>query len=507
MVSSSVRKTAWVLFFGLSACYMALSPGTTQGRGYSYDGVVAGMRLLESFNAWVKGRPIPPLIWTNHGPVPLLMDLPFVKLGKLFISPDFMLSMQPILMTAGLLTILFLWLRRFCTPGMSLLVTVTGAFSTMLWPYSYIGLETKQSFFILLSGYLALRQEKLRTWPSLIGFAVSSGLALTSKTVGVLLGPAILYLIYLQFKDDWRWRKAQAATVMAVTGGIWALGTIGWNMYWGPKGGGVNNLNAWMIQSPFQFFTNLIGIFGSPTKGLFVFAPVLLLTIYAIPRAFRAQREVTIFVVLVTACTTAFISTLIGTADELWGPRFMHVIVAPLLLSIGIAWPRFKWRRHAALLLLGTLGLLISFLGAFYYYGSRDWAAERSAQNTLEWFAGDNVWNEVIFDARLFGVWWRGGTEPVPWTATHIWVWSPPADAPAWKTVNLRDYADPQSVLLFFWNKSLDGDNLTILRICLSSLFLGPVLMLWAFARTVREQSQSEIAGQTGEILVSVKDF
>jgi multisubunit Na+/H+ antiporter MnhB subunit len=292
-----------------------------------------------------------------------------------------------------------------------------------------------------------------------------------------------------------------------VTGGIWALGTIGWNMYWGAKGGGVNNLNAWMIQSPFQFFTNLIGIFGSPTKGLFVFAPVLLLTIYAIPRAFRAQQEVTIFVVLVTACTMAFISTLIGTADELWGPRFMHVIVAPLLLSIGIAWPRFKWRRHAALLLLGTLGLLISFLGAFYYYGSRDWAAERSAQNTLEWFAGDNVWNEVIFDARLFGVWWRGGTEPVPWTATHIWVWSPPADAPAWKTVNLRDYADPQSFLLFFWNKSLDGNNLTILRIYLSSLFLGPVLMLWAFARTVREQSQSEIAGQTGEILVSVKDF
>src|SRR5262249_44572431 len=160
MSSPSVRKTAWLLFGGLSACYMTLAPGTTEGRGYAYEHMLAGLRWLESFNAWVTGKPVPPLIWTNHGPVPLLMDLPFIKLGKLFISPDFVLSLQPILLTAALLTVLFLWLRRLCTPGIGLLLTFIGAFSTMLWPYAYIGLETKQAFFLMLAGYLALANGK-----------------------------------------------------------------------------------------------------------------------------------------------------------------------------------------------------------------------------------------------------------------------------------------------------------------------------------------------------------
>src|SRR5215510_4145816 len=133
MTSLPVRKTACLLFLSLSACYISLAPGTTGGRGYTPEDLDAGMRMLESFNAWVKGRPVPPILWTRHGPAPILMNLPFIKIGKLFISPDFVLSLEPVLLTAALLTILFLWLSRLCTPGMSLLLTLTGAFSTMLW--------------------------------------------------------------------------------------------------------------------------------------------------------------------------------------------------------------------------------------------------------------------------------------------------------------------------------------------------------------------------------------
>jgi len=369
MTPSYTRKTAWLLLLALFACYLSLSPATTKGRGYSYDNVVAGMRVLESFNAWVKGRPVPPIIWTNHGPVPLLLDVPFIKVGKLFISPDFVLALQPVLLTAGLLVILFLWLNRFCAPGMSLLLTLTGAFATLLWPYAYIGLETKQSFFLFLSGFLGLSNERIRGWPRLLGFAVVCGLALSSKTIGIVLAPAIGYLIYVQFRDDWRSRWPRALAVLLVILAIWTFETIGWNFFWGPKGGGASQLRAWAVDSPLQFFTNLIGLFGSSTKGLFVFAPALLLCIYAIPRAFRAQRDAAIFVLLVTSCTSAFISILVVTADELWGQRFMHVTIAPLLLLIGAACPRFVWRRHLPLVALALVGFVISFLGAFFYYG------------------------------------------------------------------------------------------------------------------------------------------
>jgi hypothetical protein len=478
------RKTAFILFLGLFACYVALAPGTTEGRGYVPDDMNAGLSLLASFNAWVKGRPAPPISWTRHGPAPVLLDLPFIKLGKLFVSPDFVLSLQPVLLTAALLSILCLWLNRFCTPGVSLLLTLTGAFGTMLWPYAYIGLETKQSFFVFLAGYLALGNEKIRTWPRLVLFALVCAFALTAKATGIVLAPVILWLVYVQFRTEWRVLWKQALTLGLIVGTFWGLNVLAWNLFWNARGGGANALHQWMIDSPFQLFTNAVGLFGSPGKGLFIFAPALLLSVYAIPRAFRAQREATVFGLLVTACTVAFLSVLIAPSDEVWGPRFMHIAIAPLLIIIGAAWPRFRWRTHAPALILGAVGLAISFLGAFYYYGARGWAAAAANQNTMEWQSGDNVWNEVRFNARLFRVWLKGGTDPVLWTPSHVWTWAPPKDAQPWKSVNLRDYADPQSFLLYYFNAPLDGSNLVIFRICWLASILGPLLLAWAVART-----------------------
>src|SRR6185436_6077543 len=269
--ATPVSKTAWLLLISLSACYLALAPGTTDGRGYVPEDRQAGMSLLASFNAWVKGRPVPPISWTRHGPIPIILDLPFIKAGKLLVSPDFVLSLQAVLLTAALMTFVYLWLSRLCTPGISLLLTLIGAFGTMLWPYAYIGLETKQSFFVILAGYLALANGKIRTWPRLVLFSAICALAITAKSTGFLLGPAIAYLVYVQFRDDWRSRRKQALTVILIVAGIWALGAVGWSFFWARAGGGGQALQKWIIDSPLQVFTNLIGLFGSPGKGLFIF--------------------------------------------------------------------------------------------------------------------------------------------------------------------------------------------------------------------------------------------
>jgi hypothetical protein len=480
-----VRSTAWLLLLSLFACYLTLAPATVDGRGYVFEDRQATLDLLTSFNAWIKGRPVPPLTWTRHGPVPLLLDIPFVRIGKAFVSPDFMLSLEPILLTPALLAITYLWLRTLSTPGMSLLLTLIGAFGTMLWPYAYIGLETKQSFFVLLAGYLALGRGRMRTWPQLLLFAIAGGLAITVKSTGIILAPAIAYLIFEHFRHDWRSRWRQALAVSLTIAGIFLLSVVGWRMFWTPRGGGVNEFQKWMFNSTFQLFTNPISIFGSPNKGLFVFAPVLLLAVYVIPRTLKTHREITIFSLLVTAGIVALLSVLLVTADETWGQRFMHVAIAPMLVVIGAAWPRFEWRKHIPLLVLGGIGVAVSFLGAFYFYGWRADAAEASGQNTLEWLISDPVWNEVVFEARVFNVWIKGGTEPVYWTPWHVWAWAPPKDAPAWKTVNLRNFSKPQSLLLDRWNDKLSGSDLVIFRICFVSLIVGPVLLLYVIGRTV----------------------
>ncbi len=481
------RQTAVLLFFGLSGFYLSLSPASIAGQGYTGEEIDSGLRMLAVVNAWMKGRPIPPMVWSRHGPIPVLFDLPFIKLGKIFVSPDFMLSFQPVLLTAAILAVLYLWLRTLCSPGMSLLLTMSGALSTMLWPYAYISMETKQTLFVLLAGYLALAVGEAPEWRRVLLFATICGLAVSVKSTGIVLFPAIAYLVYVQFRDDWRSRRAQLLSVLVVIGAIWAMGAISRNYYWGPKGGGFNSLRTWLTDSPLQLFTNVIGLFGSPTKGLFVYAPILLASLYAVPRAFRTHRPIVIYTLLVVGGTLALLAPLTTPVDETWGPRYFHTSVPLLLLCVGAAWPRFRWRRDIPLVALAALGLFISFLGAFYYYGVQDIAAARAGQNTIEWITGDTDWNHVTFNARLFRIWREGGTGPVLWTPKHTWVWRPPAGAQEWKSIDLRDFCQPQSFVVRFWNAPKPGVVLVVFRMYVTSLILGLVFLTGAVLRTLKE--------------------
>src|SRR5271166_1241724 len=486
---STVQKTALLLFLGLSGYYICLSPSAIAGQGYTGEEIESGLRMLAVANAWMKGLPVPAMEWSRHGPLPVLFDLPFLKLGKHIVSPDFMLSFQPALFTAGIVTVLFLWLRKLCSPGMSLFLALTAAFGTMLWPYAYISLETKQSFFVLLAGYLALAGGKIRSWPRLLFFAVVCGLAISVKSTGIVLWPVIAFLIFTQFRGEWGEQRNRVVAVVLTVVAIWLGGHWTANLYWGPRGGGGNSLRPWLIDSPLQAFTNVIGLFGSPTKGLLVYAPILIAAIYAVPRAFREHRDIVVFAMLVTGCMLGLLSLLKSPADEVWGCRYLHLAIVPLILCIGAAWPRFTWRLATPLVILAIVGLAVSFLGAFYYYGVRDFAMQDAGQNVLEWITGDSVWNPIHFNAKLFRIWLLDpGNTPVVWTPSHIWVWSPPPDAPPWKSINLRDYCQPQSFMLRFWHVPKDGVVLGIFAIYVFLLVLGVLMLIWVALRTVKEQ-------------------
>src|SRR5437667_12611884 len=112
-----------------------------------------------------------------------LMTLVYIWLRKVC-SPG-----MSLLLTAGLMTLVYIWLRKVCSPGMSLLLTFIGGFGTMLWPYAYIGLETKQSFCICVAGYMGLASGKIRTWPRFLMFSSMSALAISMKSTGIVLAP------------------------------------------------------------------------------------------------------------------------------------------------------------------------------------------------------------------------------------------------------------------------------------------------------------------------------
>jgi len=506
--SRSIRASALSMFFALFLVYLSMSPGNSGGYGYINEEMESGLRMMARVTAISKGRPIPPMLWSRHGPIPVLFDVPFLKLGKFFVSPDWTLAAGPPFFTAALIALAYLWLRKMCSAAVSVFLTLAAAFGTMLWPYAYIGLEPKQSFFVLLAGYVGLARGKIRGWPRVLGFAVLCGLALNVKATGVVMWPAIAYLLYVQFRDDWRLRYGQLLTSGLIIGGISAGNVVLRNFFWTPRGGAGANLGGWLVDSKFQVFTNVFGLLASPAKGLFVFAPILVVALWAIPRAFREHKDVAVFATLVLASMLAFLSILISPYDETWGPRFLHVAIAPLLVCIGAAWPTLQWKVHLPLAVLAVIGLVISFLGSFFYYGARGKATDDARQNTMEWLTSDNVWNEVAFDARLFQVWWKKGSHPVMWTPSHIWVWSPPADVPPWRAIDLRDYCESQIFIVYYWSRARDALQETLLRFYLLCLAGGILLLgytIWSSLglRHLVSGSRLAVAAASGGALIA----
>ena len=120
---------------------------------------------------------------------------------------------------------------------------------------------------------------------------------------------------------------------------------------------------------------------------------------------------------------------------------------------------------------------------------------QEARQNTMEWITGDSVWNPVEFNAKLFRVWLSdGGNAPVLWTPKHLWVWSAAPDTPPWKTINLRDYCQPQSFMLRFWHIGKNGVVLHIFMVYVCSLILGVFLLACVLLLSVRQQRANRAA-------------
>ena len=105
------------------------------------------------------------------------------------------------------------------------------------------------------------------------------------------------------------------------------------------------------------------------------------------------------------------------------------------------------------------------------------------------------------FDAKLFRAWISNSSNaPVLWTPKHVWVWTPPPDAMKWKSINLRDYCQPQSFLVRLWHLPKNGVVPGIFITYVGSLVVGVVLLSWVVLRTVNEQ----VADRDGEFRLDV---
>lgn len=161
-----------------------------------------------------------------------------------------------------------------------------------------------------------------------------------------------------------------------------------------------------------------VGLLVSPGRGLFLFAPVMLLALAGLPRYSRDHRWETIVVV------GSFVPYLIIVSLHPkwwggwnWGPRFLVPFLPLLILPTSavlhtiVVERRRRWLAIVAVL-LSLIGILVQILGVVFYTGAPTFSGIFSTADAFmmsvspfDWMA--SAWTSIPIDLA----WWNlGGT-------------------------------------------------------------------------------------------------
>lgn len=489
------RRTlaAALLLSGVTLVYLAFSPWRIDDRGYNGQDIRAAEEGMRSVAGLLAGRGWnSPSTWSRHGVVGLASHVPFVAVSRLLFGTDAggvnrATSLEPLLETIALLAILLAWARRLGTPARALAVCLGAAFTTMLWPYAYIGLETTQSLALLAAGYIALESPPSFSLPRTVAFVIAAVLAVCAKSTGIFLVPAVVFLAigFLRDREELRSRRARLLILSVAIGSVLVFAANAWTreFFWRRFGGSWTSVQRALIHDPFLFLAHAVSLVASPNKGLIFYAPLAVLGLFGVRRIVADRPRTGIFVALTFGGLVAGFSFLKIWADETWGPRYLHTAVAPLLLCLAVPGPEAT--RALRRLLAGfaaVMGAAVSLLGVLFVYGGAYDAAKAAGQNTLEAIQGDVVWNPIRFELRLLAAALQPAGSHV-WVASHYWWFTRPAASAPEPVVDLARYAHFQPVLL-------SAGTPPGVRLALSACGIGGAVLVALAIRETRRESE-----------------
>ncbi len=310
--------------------------------------------------------------YVPYSPVASVISVPFYKLGQALaavlptryseVSPRFAVGLRDPLISA-LSCVVFYALAVELGFGAAVAVLLTLAFglATLVWPFSkYSFSEPVTGCFLLLSVYAAfaaVRSTRL-TWSALSGVAL--GLAVASKaTAGLAIPVELLYLGAAGTPT--LLTRARRLVPFVVILGLPAAALAFANL---TRFGDALD-TGYRIQSVINF-SNPIGIAGllfSPSKSLFLYAPVALLGLIGLVILVRKLPwEAAVFFWLIASHVVFHGLLVIWPGDAGWGPRYLVPIVPFIVVAAGavLVWTRgiarrVGWAAFGALCILGVL--------------------------------------------------------------------------------------------------------------------------------------------------------
>lgn len=373
------RLVGW-LFLATLSFYLLISQGMVGPQGYDAENYYTAKQIVETGNLTVYG--IKPVTYPRNGIVEPVLMIPWYLITK-FIDPlvpkafgeEWLAAwFNPLLVS---LTVVYIYL--FCVKlgrsrQASLVAALLAAFTSMLVPYSQIGMETLQVLVGIVSIYYLYCYKKDGRFLELLWAGISAGILINTKRLSVpLIGPIGLYALYcLYIRDSWRSRRFWLGGLLWSGPVLAGFGVIYWyDAFRDSQGVNANATALFGAMSDFRLLGFYSYIF-SLNKSLFVYSPTLILGVIGWSRFWQSYRAEALLFASLTFITLSITGITVSYGDEVWGPRYAVLIIpfgyiiAAGLLEAGTGWTR--WKR-GGLIVLALLGGFVQFLGSIFYYG------------------------------------------------------------------------------------------------------------------------------------------
>ena len=271
------------------------------------------------------------------------------------------------LLAASAAALLYLLLRRRAPPADALLLALAFAFGTNTWMIGSQALWQHGLAELLLVGALLLLTGPCTASRALAAGALC-GLIAGNRPPDVLLAAALgLYGL--------RWAGRRAPWLAA--GAAVPLGLVlGYNV-----AAAGNLAGGYGLPDRPAFFHNgllsgVAGLLFSPTRGLLVFSPFLLLVPAALRHGLRDRgtRALTLAVGVAALIQMLFYAKADWRAGFSWGPRWLTDLLPLLVWMLPPGLAALRAAGRLAFVLAAGASMAVQAVGAFWYTGASDMA-------------------------------------------------------------------------------------------------------------------------------------
>ncbi|MBC7252280.1 MAG: hypothetical protein H5T62_18635 [Anaerolineae bacterium] len=351
-----------------------------------------GLLYASGGDEWVIFSMTESLVQTHSLETPQMLFLPYshVSIGRIeplqsvLAAPLYWLALHfpdvgnvqavmlfPILVTAATGAGLYLIVHHLgYSPACGVTVALMYGLGTISWPYTRTLFREPLLTFLYVGAFLCLLLWSKSSHP---GFALLCFFALM-LSVGVKLTSVIVLPIYaaVMFYSlrSVRWRTRLILAGILLGGGL----ALCFSMLYFRRGSSPTSelrgfFYAFLQTPPHVIATRIYGLLLSPGKGLFLFSPVLFLSLFGLPAFWRrARAELLVIGGTLAVYLLSYGQYSVWWGGACWGPRFLVPLVPLLILPAAEVINKRGWRWWALTIAITSISLVIQLTASTVNY-------------------------------------------------------------------------------------------------------------------------------------------